>query len=743
MNDKQIIDAIILYSEHSDVLDSCNTNPNSYDDLDDFTQQNIDEIYDTYLQNVDICTALELESDACFEDCISYVSPLTLLTNTTTPEQITKILNWYQMGGGPIGWYETGDPDMCSYTEGTYCFTPIQAQQGGFFISLQEHGCCVPGTCVGEDAVKVLQQNLWCYQGYNLTYAQYMFQGFFPITNRCEPIPRDFTSAGFSVVVIIFLIFVLLVVIASIKTQYLTEQRQSELSDNRLHNNDENQQNSVNMNKNIYDNNWFLYCFSIQNTWEIFNRTRPENKSEFNFLDGIRFVSMAWVIWGHVYVYILVSAPSNQAVMIPPLPGSMVPQGENADSYDYVFNQFYMMFAEYGFYSVDSFYYLSGFLAAFSLYRQLNKYDINKAFSSLYIWIPLAYVHRILRLLPMMTFILLIQWFIADQLPYGYKVPSRDANAQLCEDSWYKVLLFYANLGELDDLGCMGHLWYVQCDMQMFLLLPWILLLYKWKPLMGIISSIVPFFICIGLRTFFAFYYDFGANMLAPAYETRNGGDQQQQYFKPWGRMGPYFFGTFTMLIILTVKNHKYEIRSRLIYFSVMILSCFIMACLVFWPWEDVKHAPKQRWSVLNNQIYYALSRPVWGIALGLLSFVLVFKYNHFKSIIGVILSLKIYQPLGKLTYTMYLIHMMIIQWFFNSINISFYYELWFVICIFMAILTITMALTIVLWFVIEQPVANIIGLCMKQLSFKKKSKLKKKNSMDSELANIKMKKKN
>lgn len=154
--------------------------------------------------------------------------------------------------------------------------------------------------------MKVLQQNVYCYQGYNQTYAQQMFFGLFGITNICEPLPRNLSSLGFIAVVTVFFIFFISVVIASIYTQNLREKQKidTKISDD-----------------DIYDSNWFLYCFSIQRLWKIFNARRPANKSQFNFLDGIRFVSMCWVIYGHVYVLYLVSSPSNQAVLMAPGPG--------------------------------------------------------------------------------------------------------------------------------------------------------------------------------------------------------------------------------------------------------------------------------------------------------------------------------------------------------------------------------------------------------------------------------------
>ena len=341
----------------------------------------------------------------------------------------------------------------------------------------------------------------------------------------------------------------------------------------------------------------------------------------------------------------------------------------------------------------------------------------------------------------MMAFILFVQWFVADQLPYGYHVSSREVNNELCKDSWYKVLFFYNNLmPDMDDLGCMGHLWYIQCDIQLFTILPFILFVFQYNKIYGIISAFIPFLIGVGIRTYFAIHYHFGANFLYPANETVNDGDQQQQYFKPWTRMSPYYFGVFTMLVILYLRERKtFVISSRYVYLGLMMFSGFIMCCLVFWPYEDVKDAPAERWGLASNQVYYALSRPAWGVALGLLSFTLVFKSKIMRSIIGTLLSAEIYQPLGKLTYTMYLIHWMILSWYFADLNTSTYYEFWDILGIFSAIWLITMFLTIILWFVMEQPIANMIGLGMKALMKKLGgNKNKNKGETDSELMNIK-----
>eukprot|EP00484_Ammonia_sp_Unknown_P015285 CAMPEP_0197056430 /NCGR_PEP_ID=MMETSP1384-20130603/84570_1 /TAXON_ID=29189 /ORGANISM="Ammonia sp." /LENGTH=789 /DNA_ID=CAMNT_0042490423 /DNA_START=233 /DNA_END=2602 /DNA_ORIENTATION=- len=672
--------------------------------LREFAIANQQRIRDELHQNEQICGNLELQSEQCYNDCIHYVSPLALLVNDEffsddDGHHLAKVMSWYQMGGGALAWHDVGNPDMCQFKSGTYCSTPMFDER---WQKLQEHGCCVPGSCQGEDAVKVLHENAYCYQSYATNYRRIFrdmkFRGKFHVTDICEPLQRDLSSPGFWIVILIILTFAACITAASIRTQYLLELNavKQERADN------------------VYGAHWFLFCFSIQHLWKTFTARRPADKSQLNFLDGIRVFSMLWVIYGHSFVFFMTShdgPPSNKAVF--QLPSSRAQPHDHLS----VLTQFYMIFAEYAPFSVDSFLYLSGFLGAFAVYRQLEKYGVDrngrsKAIRQCYTWIPMAYINRLLRLLPMMAFVLLLEWFVADQLPYSYRLTLRDRYAQQCSATWYTAMFFYGNLKRTRNV-CMDHLWYIQCDMQLFLLLPVLVLLFKWRRQVGLGASVLLIAAGIALRIYFAVNYHFLANIIA---NDKKVAEQNVQYYKPWNRMTPYVVGVLTMFITITFQDKKFEIQRRSVYFCMMTLSLFTLCCLVMWPYDDVKEAPEHRWSSTANQAYYVLSQPAWGAALGLLSFAIVFKGKHIQSLTNTLLSADIYQPVGKLTYTMYLMHWLMLQWFFADLNMSTYYQYWWLLSVFAVISMLTMLVAFLLWFLIEQPTANMITLMMKRL---------------------------
>eukprot|EP01083_Nonionella_stella_P147985 467760_1 len=656
------------------------------------------------------CQQMNLTHD-CYHDCLYYNNVFEWIEvlfdhNATQSAEVKRMMTFYSMSAGPMSYYNSGNPAMCEFDRGTYCYTPAMTTQ----YPITEHACCLPGTCTGQDAINVLNSNEWCYKTYHSIYNNLSIPGLgtVEVLNICEPMPRELDKPGPMIVIFIFWFFVALVLIASIIKQYLVEIRHYNASE-------------------VNNSSLFLSCFNIQDIWASLKAVRGKGKTQYNFLDGIRVWSMSWVVFGHSFLFYIYAGSSNSSTMIPS-PGGRL-------DYTYTIQQFYMMLIDYGFYSVDSFFFLSGFLAAFSVYRQIKKYSKRQVIQQGCLWIPLAYLARILRLVPMMMYITAIQWQLSDQLSGGYHVTTRSMYTEYCDDGWYMILFFYANIylskNHAEALNCMGHLWYIQCDMQMFLVLPWILLLFAINKYVGLAASIVPIFICVFLRLFYGFYYNFGANELWPAYPVKNGGDyNDDSYMKPWTRMSVYFIGVAAMLLFIMIDEECARLKKRFWltkpwYYGCLLFSCFTLASLVFWPYQDVKDAPDGRWSLFANQIYYALSRPAWGFGLALLSF--AFKYksteNGEKSVIKTLLSLEVYQPLGKLTYTMYLLHLLVYAWWAMDLEQPLYYDKWQEVLLYLGIWLIVAIFSVILWLFMEKPISNLTTAFMKWISGLKKKK--------------------
>jgi len=321
-------------------------------------------------------------------------------------------------------------------------------------------------------------------------------------------------------------------------------------------------------------------------------------------------------------------------------------------------------------------------------------------------------------------FVLLMFATLQDQLASGYKVTSRTEHFDACSDEWYKVLFFYANLAE--DQECMGHLWFLQCDMQMFLLLPILMWIFTKSKIWGIVSSFIPIITCLIIRFVYGFYYEFTANTFLPAYDSANGGEWgNDSYFKPWTWMSTYFIGVALAMwmIMIDEKKQKFVIKAWQ-YWSCMLMAAFIMMSLMFWPYQDVKDLPNGRWGKTANSMYYALGGqggPAWGVGLALMT--IAFKYmdedsenngNGQKSMVKALLSLEIWQPLNKLCYIMYLLHeLMVFYWWQMDLEVPSYYDEWGFVLISCGFWFLTAFAGLILWFVMEKPLADMVAMFM------------------------------
>ena len=114
------------------------------------------------------------------------------------------------------------------------------------------------------------------------------------------------------------------------------------------------------------------------------------------------------------------------------------------------------------------------------------------------------------------------------------------------------------------------------------------------------------------------------------------------------------------------------------------------------------------------------------GVGLGLMTF--AFKYldedtenngNGQKSMVKAFLSLEVWQPLGKLTYVMYLVHLIVYAWWAGDSENPSYYSEWDELLLVIGIWIIVASLGLVLWFVVEKPLNNMVTLFMSLLTGK------------------------
>ena len=107
-------------------------------------------------------------------------------------------------------------------------------------------------------------------------------------------------------------------------------------------------------------------------------------------------------------------------------------------------------------------------------------------------------------------------------------------------------------------------------------------------------------------------------------------------------------------------------------------------------------------------------------MALSLLAFSLVYETDQGDvSIIKNMLSWSVFQTLGKLTYTMYLIHLMLIGWWAADNVIPAYYTTWWIVITFIGIWSLTAGIALVLHLFMEIPMNTMVSMWLKRINEK------------------------
>eukprot|EP01064_Diplonema_japonicum_P003810 TRINITY_DN124_c1_g2_i1.p1 TRINITY_DN124_c1_g2~~TRINITY_DN124_c1_g2_i1.p1 ORF type:complete len:700 (+),score=86.42 TRINITY_DN124_c1_g2_i1:44-2101(+) len=350
-----------------------------------------------------------------------------------------------------------------------------------------------------------------------------------------------------------------------------------------------------------------------------------------NFLNMMRVVSSVWIIYQH----------------IPDLPVENATENEH-DMYDYM-KSFNGYFYTGGLYAVDTFFFMSAFLVALLGVKTWPRTDpvLQQAKR-----VAMCYLDRYVRITPVYGLCILAAYHVFMYIssgPFARLAANGGSLAEPCGDRWWRNLLFINNF-KADDPLCFGHCWYLACDFQLMVFGVLIVAGYAHKPRYTVLVS--SFLIVASLSVCYA--------------RTRGSGDQytggfNRSYVKPWIRAPPYLFGLLSAFaytsdanenIKIVLKNHSVRWGGYLVVGSTMIGCCFI-------PWAAYRDRVNgDTWSkdqIAWSQVAYHF---LWGAALSILTLTFV---NGHGGWVRDMMAHGVWEPLGKLTFSVYLIHPMII----------------------------------------------------------------------------------
>lgn len=184
--------------------------------------------------------------------------------------------------------------------------------------------------------------------------------------------------------------------------------------------------------------------------------TTKRNPKDIYCINGIRSLSLIWIIFGHRYGIFFYTPLINRSDI-------------NAEWLPNYFSGFVNSFH----YAVDSFLVLGGFLVSISL---LKKFEEEKRLQN----VMYKVLRRLLRIVPAYAAMIFFIVSIAHHMGDGpFFKPFMHSISKSCETNWWAALLFIQNYYNPMDL-CLTNTWYLSVDMQLFILSP-ILIYPLWR----------------------------------------------------------------------------------------------------------------------------------------------------------------------------------------------------------------------------------------------------------------------
>eukprot|EP01114_Cavostelium_apophysatum_P014516 TRINITY_DN3789_c0_g1_i2.p1 TRINITY_DN3789_c0_g1~~TRINITY_DN3789_c0_g1_i2.p1 ORF type:complete len:632 (-),score=80.71 TRINITY_DN3789_c0_g1_i2:19-1914(-) len=383
-----------------------------------------------------------------------------------------------------------------------------------------------------------------------------------------------------------------------------------------------------------------LLCFSpITNFQKLLY---PSPSAQLASLNGLRTLSLTWVILGHTIFWALSVGYQNPAHVGVEL------------------TRWYTTMITSAPYSVDSFFYMSGFLVAYFAQKELQKK--NK------LPIVLYYVHRFWRLTPPYMVALLIFWLCTPYFgsgPFWYETATYKTRVA-CDKYWWTNLLYINNFYPTTFSGeCMGWTWYLANDTQLYALTPIFVYAYWWRRWVGWLAVFLATMASLASN----FTIDF-ENNYSPDFFS-DGNQSTTTYSKFYTRAAPWMVGIAAAWVLMWHEKRKDQRLSWPIVAACFTLSGILLGSTVFGT-ESLYAHNGVGWNRAQNLLYLTFGRFAFSVGLAIMMHLC---YTGNGLFINSFLSMRIFDVTARLSYSAYLYHPIIMGVVYMGGNQLFYYS--------------------------------------------------------------------
>lgn len=420
-------------------------------------------------------------------------------------------------------------------------------------------------------------------------------------------------------------------------------------------------------------------------------------------LDGVRFLSTCWVVWGHVFFISVQLGVKNLYEMIN------------------LTQKWYYCILTSAVVSVDVFFFMSGFLVYFNLKKYLKEKTNKVSFFFM------ALLQRYIRLLPFYLIAIFVLNYLLPFLIDGPQNQFTQLFLKSCDKYWWHNLLYLQNFFNRmykDDSGspaCVGHSWYLADDMLYFIFATIIILLVYNKTLIKNLVFICTFIGSCVWQIYLIIENNYSNNIQDTP--KAKGDYFTDFYIQPLARITPYMLGLLYCELFFETdvyrdsdKHSKTEtekpnfLRKINIYLKEsngLCIGIFLFSLVeinygVFINYVSQNYHLAHGWEVFFitfNKIFF-----INGLG-NIIHLIYLEKFGIIKDF----LSMRIFSVLSKITYGVYILHFYVVMIFLLNSDTS--YKLNFIEFSFyaMGIMAITIVLSFICGLLYESPVISML----------------------------------
>lgn len=356
--------------------------------------------------------------------------------------------------------------------------------------------------------------------------------------------------------------------------------------------------------------------------WSIkrnFSALTEDSSGTFYLINGLRFFGMVWILLAHtVFVYSLYN-------------------GKDLFFQSLEDSPFYLWWIWNADKGVDLFFVVSGFLISLMLLKEQSKTGE--------IQLKRFYFRRYLRLTPLYAVIAIIFWMSGAR-----------------NHEWIWANLLYVNNFLHPDNMALQWTWTLAVEEQFYLLLPLLLIFVAKSPQRSFMKTMLGLLVLsLLIRAGVLYYYD---ELWNSDYRSMLSDKSVSMIF--YGKLYDNLatrFGPFVVGVIAGYGYcfHQHAIRdwANASRHRALLLNILSMGTLVFFMYFPIMNSPFQE-SGSGLLLYLVFNRTLFAIAFAWFLMSAFLQLNHVR-FFSWFYSLKIWHPLGQLTYSIYLLHFIVI----------------------------------------------------------------------------------